>query len=134
MFDDLKTYGIISVLLILVLGYFVYIIYRDTIVLKNEVKEIKEFFYNEVDEEDGDEVEYEEYEEDQPQMIFTDVDEYFSHVKPTQLPIIEELPQEEVIIEVEEKVKKRKPRKSKKVQEITPIEINPDLEAEPLQE
>ena len=125
MFDDLKTYGIISVLLILVLGYFVYIIYRDNIVLKNELKEIREFFHSEqeeIDEDmgmqefDEDDIEMEELEEEQP-IVFEDVNAYFSHIKPTELPVIEELPQEEV---VEEKTKKRKRSKKTPAPEVQP--------------
>lgn len=129
MFEDLKTYGIVSVLLILVLGYFVYVIYRDNIILKNEMKEIKEFFYNEEIYEDDEECLDMEHEHD-IQVDYRDVDEYFSHIKPTELPTIEELPEEVP----EEKIKKRKPRKFKKVVENTPIEVSPDLDAEPSQE
>ena len=118
MFDDLKTYGIISVLLILVLGYFVYVIYRDNIVLKNEVKEIKEFFYNEdedtASEEDAEEDNEEEYihEITAHPVDFKDIDEYFADVSPSTLPTIEELPEEEPVL-TEEKPKKKKSKKSK---------------------
>lgn len=130
MFDDLKTYGIISVLLILVLGYFVYVIYRDNIILKNDIKEIKEFFYSEDSEEDTqeDEDDDEEYYEDEDQhnhtqqMDFKDIDEYFAHVKPSSLPVIEELTQEEPVV-TEEKPKKKKPRKSK-------VSTEPSIEIE----
>lgn len=141
MFSDLKTYGIISILLILIMGYFVYINYRDNMILKNDIKEIKEFFSNgeqEVEDEDDDdeEDEYDEYEDqhtEEPQLVFEDVDAYFSHVKTAQLPVIEELPEEEPVV-TEEKSKKRKPRKyNKKVSEVIPAEEEQEITQETIQ-
>jgi hypothetical protein len=124
MFDELKTYGIISVLLILVLGYFVYIIYRDNILLKNNLKELKELIADESEViSEGDEEQHEhDYEDGIPEGYdYTDVDAYFSHIK-EELPVIEEIKEEEEVQiqqeqqeqQEQEEKKKRKYKKPKK--------------------
>jgi hypothetical protein len=132
MLDDLKIYGIISILLLLVLGYFVYINYRDTMILKNEVKELKEFFNTEcLDDEESSEGSIEEHQ-------FTDIDEYFSHVK-EQMPLLHELqeaveppaaiePEIQEVCADESAQKKKKQRKQKKKEETTALVISPVIE------
>lgn len=124
MFDELKTYGIISVLLILVLGYFVYIIYRDNIILKNNVKELKESLFNDEEdsksqsEEDEDE---EHYHDEESGVVYTDLDEYFSHVTPNNLHTIEEveeLPELEILEEPKQKKTRTKKNKKEEVVEL----------------
>lgn len=129
MLDDLKIYGIISILLLLVLGYFVYVNYRDNMILKNEVKELKEFFNTEcVDDEESSHCSIEEHQ-------FTDIDEYFSHVK-EQMPLLHEIqdtvettePEVQEVCVDESAQKKKKQRKQKKKEEATTLVISPIIE------
>jgi hypothetical protein len=141
MFDDLKTYGIISVLLILILGYFVYVIYRDSIVLKNNMKELKELLstedtFSEEDIEEYDE-HHHEHDEEFPTIEipggYTDLDEYFSHVTPNKLHSIQELEEPQDEPKVEESPKKKKQKKSKK-QVDEQVQVQVDVEEIPCEQ
>lgn len=38
MFDDIKLYGIIGILLIIIIGYFVFLLYNDLLTIKHQLK------------------------------------------------------------------------------------------------
>jgi hypothetical protein len=64
---DIKIFGVVGILILLVLGYFVYVLYQDIVFLKKEVVELKQDNKQESwsDEEELDEQEaFSDYEED----------------------------------------------------------------------
>jgi hypothetical protein len=52
-FSDSRFYGIIAILLILIIGYFVYLMYSDLVLLKKQVGEISMDDLNEIEENFG---------------------------------------------------------------------------------
>jgi hypothetical protein len=116
---DIKIIGIVSVLILLILGYFVYVLYNDVVFLRkelNEVKSVEHWGY----EENGDEEE-QEYEDEADEEDDAEEDEKlerhlntFLYQQEVSLPTIQEV-EEPVVEEVEvlpeieaPQVKKRK--------------------------
>ena len=103
---DIKIYAIVGVILILALGYFVYLIYQDLIFLKKDI----EGRTNDVDEEDIDE----ENEGIDYIQEWEDEDGEDGQLEEHLETLVEE--EEPVFIVKEEPPKQRKPRKQKKVE------------------
>lgn len=130
MIADLKIYGIVGILALLAIGYFVYITYRDTMIMKNEIKEMKELMSIDDLEEDltsesegeGEEGEEdceghaEEEEEYYPEQVYEDVNNYFETIQelPEEEPVIQELTEEPSIVQEQVAVLEHKKYKKKK--------------------
>jgi hypothetical protein len=141
---DIKIIGVVGVLLLIVVGYFVYSLYKDLVFLKSQVNSPKEsgevFFKGEEpigDIEYDDEVEDEELERHlenimrQTHIMAQEENHNHRHIQELE-PIVEmeELQEDEIQVkqEVEEPVQKKRKYK-KKVTIVEPIDeqVNPEI-------
>lgn len=123
---DIKIMAIVSVLILLILGYFVYVLYQDVVFLRKDVQEIKGNSWGftedegEEDEEyDGDE-EDEEYHDHEDEMLENHLNTFLNQPS---MPSIAELPEPEqesevfpeaeLVPEIEEKTTKKRKTKTK---------------------
>lgn len=114
---DIKIIGIVSVLILLILGYFVYVLYNDVVFLRkelNEVKGVEHWGYEEnCDEEEQDYEDNDDEDEEEDEKLERHLNT-FLYQQEVSLPTIQEV-QEPVVEEVEvlpeieaPQVKKRK--------------------------
>jgi hypothetical protein len=139
---DIKIIGVVGVLLLIVVGYFVYSLYKDLVFLKSQVNSPKEsgevFFKGEEpigDIEYDDEAEDEELERHlenimrQTHIMAREEEHNHSHIQELE-PIVEmeELQEVQVKQEVEEPLPKKRKYK-KKVTILEPIDeqVNPEI-------
>ena len=99
---DIKIFGVVGILILLVLGYFVYVLYQDVVFLKKEVLEIKKDKNQESwsDEEDLEEQEsFSDYEEEDDEEQELELERHLASFMQSQEPV--ELPISPQITEVE---------------------------------
>jgi hypothetical protein len=142
-FSDARVYGILSILLILVIGYFVYLMYSDLVVLKKQVSELLTddfpenggldgIDFGDDDDDEGEEELEEEEPEEEPAPVVGDDEalatwERFTNGQGSELErhlstIMESANEEEMsfVQEPTKPVKQRKPRAKKAKQEKAP--------------
>lgn len=141
---DIKIFGVVGILILLVIGYFVYLLYQDLVFLKKEVTELKQENWSSEEEEQDDYSEQteEEEEDDQEQdeelerhlasfMASQQENEFHQHletIQEIQEPGPEvQLTQEEQVPEPEVKVVKKRQYK-KKVQLGSEVEPTTEIE------
>lgn len=141
---DLRLVGIISLIIVIILGYIVYVMYQDVSVIKKDVDEIN--YKNSNQEQNQEDYSDEEYsnedDHDHNQEIFENFNidgQDLSEFEQTINSYIEEeaeYPEESTLEPIEEeqeepeiKVKEKKPRKYNKKTKVVPEE-----EQEPLEE
>lgn len=128
---DIKIIAIVSVLILLILGYFVYVLYQDVVFLRKDIQEIKgndwEFAEDEENDEENDEEEDDEDFQDESEEHYHNNDDEVleSHLntflnQPSLPTIVEVQEKEEVLetedpipVEIEEKTVKKRKTKSK---------------------
>lgn len=127
---DIKIMAIVSVLILLILGYFVYVLYQDVVFLRKDVQEIKgnswEFMEETGEEEEEETEEDEDYEGDEEyhnhedEMLENHLNTFLNQPS---MPTIAELPEPvqeqevfpeaELVPEIQEKTTKKRKTKAK---------------------
>lgn len=130
MFDEIKIYAIAGIILILGIGYFVYLIYQDLIFLKKGLKsgshENDHEDYQEDEQEFIGEEDYDEEEEESGIDCHDHEDKYedFSDDKELETHLNSLVEIEEPTMEVQEPKKKRGPKKKlETIEEVQEIEL-----------
>jgi type III secretory pathway component EscV len=135
---DIKIFGVVGILILLVIGYFVYLLYQDLVFLKKEVTELKQENWSSEEEQD-DYSEQTEDEDDQEQdeelerhlatfMASQKENEFHQHLEPIQEiqePEIELVQEEQV---PEPQVKKRQYKKKAQAQIESEVEQTTEIE------
>lgn len=146
---DSKMISIIGVVLVISMGYFIYLIYIDVLNLKSQVDEIKNSLLTNFDEdedyEEEEDEEEDEYDEDENQYddvleVISEEDESEAEVKfPVELPVPSPLSQEitpddHELTNTSLKPRKKRVSKTKKQPILQEVEVKQEDEQEVQQE
>lgn len=116
--SDVRIYGIGSIILILSIGYFVYLLYQDVVFIKKELKDYKSSSGHSYQEDDQKEDETEEEEED--------YEDYFENYQNTE--DLENHLDSFMVNQDLETIEEEAPLKIEEVQEVSEVDV---LEEEP---